>query len=106
MHFIFNKVDIDLSNKEEYTLELPSKVEINKLYYKIEHDPSYEKITLFMDVLDGKEKLIQLTLNDSGIKESGLNTPGLFKSENFGVEKIKLICYRELRLTFSLWTVS
>ncbi|MCW3077284.1 MAG: hypothetical protein JWO32_1893 [Bacteroidetes bacterium] len=106
MLFIFNKIDIDLTDKEEYTVVLPAKMDINKLYFKIEHDPSYAKTTMFMDVLDGKEKLIQLNLNDSGIKEGGLNKPGIFKSENFGVEKIKLICYRELRFTFSLWTIS
>ncbi|MBA3663250.1 MAG: hypothetical protein H0W61_03455 [Bacteroidetes bacterium] len=103
MFIIFNKASINFTNKEDVTLVLPSKININDLFYKIEHESFPEKITLFMDILDGKEKLIQLTLNGSGIKEDNLNSPGLFQSESFEVEKIKLICFRDIKLLFTLW---
>ncbi|MBI2723196.1 MAG: hypothetical protein HYX39_13565 [Bacteroidetes bacterium] len=103
MYTIFNRIIIDLTDKDDVTLVLPSKININNLYYKIEYESFSEKITLFMEAVDGKGKLFQLSLNGSGIKEDNLNSKGLFRSENFEVEKIKLICYRDIKLYFSLW---
>ena len=102
MHTIINNLNIDFSTEDNFTLELSDAISINELYYEIEHNKDDAGTIMFMDVVDGKEKFISLTLDKSGKKQSLLNPPNIFKTENFEVEKIVFNCFRKIQFTFSL----
>jgi hypothetical protein len=99
---ILNKIAIDLITQDVVLVNLPSEININELHYKLEYDPKYSGVPLFIDVVDGKEKSIALTLNESGVTKSPLNPNNLFKTENFKVEKIIFNCFRKIELYFTL----
>ena len=102
MKIIFNKIKIDLITQDNFIINLPSPVNINELFYEIEYSSEYKDTTLFIDVIDGVEKLITLTLNDTGTSKSALNPNNLFKTENFKVEKIIFDCFKKLEFVFTL----
>jgi hypothetical protein len=102
MEIIFNKIVIDLITQDNVVLNLPTPISIDELYYEIEYNPEYSGISLFIDVIDGEEKLITLILNESGFSKSILNPNNLFKTENFKVEKIIFDCFRKLEFVFTL----
>jgi hypothetical protein len=99
---IINKIAIDLITIDTVTVTLPYEININELHYKIEYNPEYSGVPLFLNVVDGKEKSILIMLNDTGINKSALNPNNLFKTENFKVEKIIFNCYRNIELSFTL----
>ncbi len=99
---ILNKIAIDLITQDVVTVTLPCEINIDELHYKIEYDPEYSGVPLFLDVVDGKEKSIALTLNESGVNKSPLNPNNLLKTENFKVEKIIFNCFRKIELYFTL----
>lgn len=102
MKTIFNHIVIDLITQDSVTLILPNKISINELHYKMQYKPEYSGIVLFLDVVDGKEKLIMLTLNEKGITKLPLNQDNIFKSVNFKVEKIIFNCFRKIEFSFTL----
>jgi hypothetical protein len=102
METIINKITIDLIAQDRATIILPRKININKLHYKIECSAAYNGINLFLDILEGKEKTIMLTLNEKGIHKSPFNFPYLVKTNNFKVDKITFNCFRKIELYFTL----
>lgn len=99
---IINKIAIDLITQEIFTVIMPFEININELHYKIEYDPEFNGVPLFLDVVDGKEKSILIMLNETGVTKSALNPTNLFKTENFKVEKIVFNCFRKIKLSFTL----
>ena len=57
MKTIIDNLKIDLINQEKATVLIPNHIQLNDLFYEIEFDPKFTGAALFIDVLDGKEKI-------------------------------------------------
>lgn len=93
---------IDLVSQDSVTVPIPGLININELNYEIQYNPKYEGVSLFMDVVDGKEKALMVVLNSQGLNQASLNPDNIFKEENFRVEKIIFQCFRKIELNFTL----
>lgn len=102
METIIKKMKIDLISQDSVSVPIPGLININELYYEIQYNPKFDGVTLFLDVVDGKEKALMLLLNNKGLNQSSLNPENIYKEENFKVEKIIFQCFRKVELTFTL----
>ncbi len=93
---------INLVTLDSAMIKMPTKIRINELHYKIEYNPDYNGVTLFIDVIDGQEKSSMIKLNERGMNISSLNPDNLFQTDNFEVEKITFNCFRKIELLFTL----